>query len=169
MDILSGKSVRRKECKNDSPPFTPDELVDIWNSRNKKIRGCVTRSASENSVDALDGVEDDETDVDDNNVVVIVGGPEDHYQQQAMKSPSESFSSSPGRIRRGALKLTAQDEAFLTSMILSDRGAPFLSQFYYCFSRSMLQQFRKSTSLGLELSVGMFSGLMIGMTFIDTR
>lgn len=50
------------------------------------------------------------------------------------------------------------------SKSVSSRGAPWHRQVYFCFSRSCKQQFRLLKSFYLEITVGAFAGLLIGLS-----
>jgi ABC-type multidrug transport system ATPase subunit len=54
----------------------------------------------------------------------------------------------------------------LTATIKS-RGAPFFRQAYYCFNRSIVQQYRMKSSFFFELGVGAMAGFLIGLAELN--
>lgn len=70
----------------------------------------------------------------------------------SMKSPSVSIS------ERSSLECT-----------LKSRGAAFYKQVYYCFIRSMVQQYRMKSSFFFELGVGALAGFLIGLAYFQRK
>jgi len=52
---------------------------------------------------------------------------------------------------------------------IKDRGAPFYSQIYFCFCRSIVQQWRLRTSFFFELAVGGLAGCLIGLAYLSAK
>jgi hypothetical protein len=51
--------------------------------------------------------------------------------------------------------------------LMKSRGARFLSQFHYCHTRSIIQQFRGYQSFFLELFVASLAGSLMGLSFMN--
>lgn len=50
------------------------------------------------------------------------------------------------------------------SQTIKTRGAPWYKQIYFCFSRSLLQQYRMKSSFYFEIGVGALAGFLIGLS-----
>lgn len=61
-----------------------------------------------------------------------------------------------------------EQEVFLQK-IITLRGASWLKQAFFCFSRSLLQQAREVTDFLLEVAVGGASGVLIGLSVFQLR
>ena len=65
------------------------------------------------------------------------------------------------------IRLTKEQENsfhFEVGRIIKSRGANFISQTIFCLSRAMTQQFRRVSSLFLEIFVGTFAGVIMGFS-----
>ena len=65
------------------------------------------------------------------------------------------------RVRRDSLLSKAETSTFWRSIRL--RGATWPRQFYFCFTRAMLQQYRTRSSFWFEMGVAAFGGFLIGL------
>lgn len=65
---------------------------------------------------------------------------------------------------RGEVLMKGNEILSVLSKSVSARGAPWHRQVYFCFSRSLKQQSRRVKSFFLEISVGAFAGLLIGLS-----
>ncbi|KAH8679570.1 ABC transporter-like protein [Tricladium varicosporioides] len=52
---------------------------------------------------------------------------------------------------------------------IKQRGAPWYSQTYFCFRRSLLQQYRMKSSFYFELGVGAMAGFLIGLANLNSK
>lgn len=52
---------------------------------------------------------------------------------------------------------------------LKSRGAAFYKQVYFCFIRSLIQQYRMKSSFFFELGVGGLAGFLIGLAYLNQK
>lgn len=60
-------------------------------------------------------------------------------------------------------------ESLVLHKTLKLRGAPWHRQIYYCFIRSMLQQYRRKSNFYAEMSLSILSGILIGLVEVKQK
>lgn len=55
------------------------------------------------------------------------------------------------------------------SSTIKQRGAPWYKQIYFCFHRSLVQQYRMKSSFYFELGVGAMAGFLIGLAEVNEK
>jgi ABC-type multidrug transport system ATPase subunit len=55
------------------------------------------------------------------------------------------------------------------SQTIKQRGAPWYKQIYFCFHRSLVQQYRMKSSFYFELGVGAMAGFLIGLAELNQK
>ncbi|CAG8979776.1 hypothetical protein HYALB_00011584 [Hymenoscyphus albidus] len=60
-------------------------------------------------------------------------------------------------------------ETAVLSNTIKERGAQWYRQLYFCFNRSLLQQYRMKSSFFFELGVGAMSGFLIGLAQLNSK
>jgi hypothetical protein len=69
---------------------------------------------------------------------------------------------------KGSLSMSINEMNSLDGTIKS-RGAAFYKQIYFCFMRSMVQQYRMKSSFFFELGVGAMAGFLIGLAYLEQK
>lgn len=81
----------------------------------------------------------------------------------AKEHPSSSFVNSDKRPT-----ISVAETAALNNTI-KQRGAQWYRQLWFCFNRSLLQQYRMQSSFFFELGVGAMSGFLIGLAQLNAK
>lgn len=79
---------------------------------------------------------------------------------------TEKLDSEPGLKRTLTVNgqdIPDQDFHTYAPQLVKERGASFLKQFWFCHNLSLLQQYRNITGVVLEVFVGTFAGLLMGL------
>lgn len=83
----------------------------------------------------------------------------DHWATRQMDRPG---------LNKHSSTITVSEMNSLTA-IVKLRGAPWYKQIWFCFQRSVLQQYRMKSSFFFELGVGALAGFLIGLAELNAK
>lgn len=82
-------------------------------------------------------------------------------------SKQSSRASSPDSMSKAPIISMSETNAL--SSTIRQRGAPWWKQIYFCFHRSLVQQYRMKSSFYFELGVGAMAGFLIGLAELNQK
>ncbi|CZR59382.1 related to ABC transporter protein (ATP-binding-cassette protein) [Phialocephala subalpina] len=85
----------------------------------------------------------------------------DHWQRKQQDGSASENYAKTATISMG--------ETNALSATIKQRGAPWFKQIYFCFQRSLVQQYRMKSSFYFELGVGAMAGFLIGLAELNQK
>ncbi|KAH8798827.1 ABC transporter-like protein [Hyaloscypha sp. PMI_1271] len=74
----------------------------------------------------------------------------------------------PGSLNKHASTISVAETKSLSTTV-RQRGAPWYKQIWFCYQRSLLQQYRMKSSFFFELGVGALAGFLIGLAELNQK
>jgi energy-coupling factor transporter ATP-binding protein EcfA2 len=74
----------------------------------------------------------------------------------------------PGSLNKHASTISVAELKSLSTTV-RERGAPWYKQIWFCYQRSLLQQYRMKSSFFFELGVGALAGFLIGLAQLNAK
>jgi energy-coupling factor transporter ATP-binding protein EcfA2 len=180
MDIVSGRGKRAPTADGGrQPEMSADDVVKAWETLGAAHIKKQMELMSMNSFLQSSNVLQPPTALLQNqepSTMMQEGGPKDIEEQQTEQfqqncsalNPSSAISPNPttppnNNISNNKLNITTTKmDIDAMAALAQARGASFLSQVYHSHNRSVVQQFRLSGALAMELFVGTFAGFIMG-------